>query len=354
MENQRKKTRQIRLGNLTIGGDSPIVVQSMTKTDTRDASATTAQIHALEAVGCEAVRVAVVDMEAAEALRSIKSQIHIPLIADIHFDHRLALKAIANGVDGLRINPGNIGGAEKIKAVVSAAKDKGIPIRIGVNGGSLEKHLLQQYGHPTAEALVQSAAWHIGLLEDLNFTDIKVSLKASDVRKTVEAYRLFAQRFDYPTHIGISEAGPLATGTIKSAVGLGVLLYDGIGDTMRVSLTANPVEEIRVAYAILKSLGLRQKGADLVSCPTCGRCAMDIRSLAGQVESYLAGINKPIKVAVMGCPVNGPGEAKEADIGIAGGAERGILFKKGKVVKKIAQHELLSVLIEEINAYEIE
>lgn len=324
------------------------MVQSMTKTDTRDVDATVEQIKALEAAHCEAIRVAVVDIEAAQAIKKIKEQITIPLIADIHFDHRLALEAIAQGIDGLRINPGNIGSREKVERVVKASQDKQIPIRIGVNAGSLEKRLLKKYGHPTAEALVESAAWHIGILEDLNFTDIKVSLKASDVPRTVEAYQLFAQKFDYPLHIGISEAGPAFTGTIKSAAGLGILLFDGIGDTMRVSLSADPVEEVVVAYQILKSLGIRQIGPDLISCPTCGRCEVDIRSLAREVENHLKDIKEPLKIAVMGCPVNGPGEAKEADIGIAGGKGVGILFKKGKIIKKVPEDRLLEVLLSEI------
>ncbi|MBI5026740.1 MAG: flavodoxin-dependent (E)-4-hydroxy-3-methylbut-2-enyl-diphosphate synthase [Nitrospirae bacterium] len=344
----RKQTRQITLGRLKIGGDAPIVVQSMTKTDTADIALTVAQIKELEAAGCEAIRVAVPDMDAAAAISKIKKAISIPLIADIHFDYRLALKAIKHGADGLRINPGNIGDFDKVKKVVNACKDKGIPIRIGVNAGSLEKRLLKKYGHPTADALVESAEGHIRLLEDLGFTAIKVSLKASDVMKTVEAYRLFSRKFDYPLHIGISEAGLAFSGTIKSSVGLGILLSEGIGDTVRVSLTASPVEEVKVAYEILKSLGLRQKGPEIISCPTCGRCRIDIKGLVEKVEAKLSDIRNPLKIAVMGCVVNGPGEAREADIGIAGGKGMGILFKHGKVVKKLREGELLDALMREI------
>ncbi|MDP3298139.1 MAG: flavodoxin-dependent (E)-4-hydroxy-3-methylbut-2-enyl-diphosphate synthase [Thermodesulfovibrionia bacterium] len=348
---RKQVTKQITLGNLKIGGGAPVVVQSMTKTDTRDAASTVAQIKRLEAAGCEAVRVAVLDYNAAKAIKAIKKAIKIPLIADVHFDYKLALESITNGVDGLRINPGNIGDKLKIKEVVSAAKDKGIPIRIGVNAGSLEKDLLKKYGHPTAEALVESAKRHIKILEDLNFTSIKVSLKASDVMKTVEAYRLFSKKFNYPLHIGISEAGPAFSGTIKSAVGLGILLSESIGDTIRVSLTADPVEEVRVAYEILKSLHLRQKGPEIISCPTCGRCQIDIKGLVNKVEAELTNIKNPIKVAVMGCVVNGPGEAREADIGIAGGKGIGILFKHGKVVKKFKEQELFKTLMKEIKKF---
>ena len=348
---RKQVTKQITLGNLKIGGGAPVVVQSMTKTDTRDAASTVAQIKRLEAAGCEAVRVAVLDYNAAKAIKAIKKAIKIPFIADVHFDYKLALESIANGIDGLRINPGNIGDKLKIKEVVNAAKDRGIPIRIGVNAGSLEKELLKKYGHPTAEALVESAKRHIKILENLNFTSIKVSLKASDVTKTVEAYRLFSKKFNYPLHIGISEAGPAFSGTIKSAVGLGILLSEGIGDTIRVSLTADPVEEVRVAYEILKSLHLRQKGPEIISCPTCGRCQIDIKGLVNKVEAELTNIKNPIKVAVMGCVVNGPGEAREADIGIAGGKGIGILFKHGKVVKKFKERELFKTLMGEIKKF---
>ena len=320
----------------------------MTKTDTCDVPATVSQIKRLQSAGCEAIRVAVLNNDAALAIKAIQKKIKIPLIADIHFDHKLALQSIASGVDGLRINPGNIGSKLKVKEVVAAAKDNKIPIRIGVNAGSLEKDLLIKYKHPTAKALVASAGRHIRILEDLKFNSIKVSLKASDVMKTVDAYRLFSEKYRYPVHIGISEAGPAFTGTVKSAVGLGILLSEGIGNTIRVSLTADPVEEVKVAYEILKSLHLRQAGPELISCPTCGRCKVDIRGIVNKVEARLERLNKPIKVAVMGCVVNGPGEAREADIGIAGGRGMGILFKNGKVVKTIKERELFSTLMREI------
>jgi len=321
----------------------------MTKTDTRNVTATVRQIRKLEKAGCEIVRLAVVDLTAAESLAQIRRAVRIPIIADIHFDYRLALAALAGGVDGLRINPGNIGERSKVKKVVDAARNRQVPIRIGVNAGSLERHLLKKYGHPTAEALVESAAGHIRILEDLNYTNIKVSLKASNVPQTVEAYRLFSKKFRYPLHIGISEAGPVFTGTIKSSVGLGILLSEGIGDTMRISLTADPVEEVRVAWEILKSLGLRTHGPEIVSCPTCGRCQIQLRGIATEVEKRLRNLDRPLKVAVMGCVVNGPGEAREADIGIAGGKGVGILFRKGQVVRKVPEDELLNVLMEEID-----
>jgi (E)-4-hydroxy-3-methylbut-2-enyl-diphosphate synthase len=347
-KSERKRTRTIYVGHVPVGGGNPIVVQSMTKTDTRNVKSTINQISSLEAEGCEIVRLAVPDTDAAKALGKIKKSVHIPLIADIHFDWRLALKSIEQGSDGLRINPGNIGAKWKVKEVVTAAQEKGIPIRVGVNAGSLERELFKKYGGSKPEALVESAERQIHVLEGMNFTNVKVSLKASGVMKTVEAYRLFSERCDYPLHIGISEAGPQFTGTIKSSVGLGILLSEGIGDTIRVSLTAEPEEEVRVAYEILKSLGLRKKGVDIISCPTCGRCRIDLRRLATEVESRLRNIDKPIKVAVMGCVVNGPGEAREADFGIAGGKGRGILFKKGKVVRQIKERELLDALLKEI------
>jgi (E)-4-hydroxy-3-methylbut-2-enyl-diphosphate synthase len=345
----RRKTRIIHVGNVAVGGGSPISVQSMTKTDTRDARATARQIRLLARAGCEIIRIAVPDMEAAKALGMIKKSSSIPVISDIHFDWRLALEAIKQGVDGLRINPGNIGARWKVAEVVAAAKERNIPMRIGVNAGSLSKKLLGKYGRPSPEALVESAAEHIEILESLRFREIKVSLKASNVPTTVEAYRLFSRRFRYPLHIGISEAGPSFTGMIKSSVGLGILLSAGIGDTMRVSLSADPIEEVRVAYEILKSLGLREKGATLISCPTCGRCEIDIRGLASKVEDRLKNVDKKVTVAVMGCVVNGPGEAREADIGIAGGKGTGLLFKKGKVVKRLPEKELLEALMKEIN-----
>ncbi len=345
---KRKPTKQISLGNIKIGKGAPVVVQSMAKTDTRDIASTVAQIRKLQKAGCEVVRIAVLNAEAADAVKGIKKKIKIPLIADIHFDHRLAMTVMEHGVDGLRINPGNIGSTQKIKEVVSSAKDKGIPIRIGVNAGSLEKDLLRKYKHPNARVLVESAARHIKILEDLKFRAIKVSLKASNVMRTVDAYRLFAEKFRYPVHIGISEAGPAFPGTIKSAVGLGILLSEGIGDTLRVSLTADPVEEVKVAFEILKSLNIRQIGPELISCPTCGRCQVNLRDIVEKVETKLAGIKKPIKIAVMGCVVNGPGEAREADIGIAGGKGTGLLFKNGKVVKTLKERELFSTLMKEI------
>lgn len=346
---KRKKTRKIYVGQVPIGGGAPVAVQSMTKTDTRDVPATVRQIRRLQKAGCEIIRLAVVDMEAAEALGRIRKAVTIPLIADIHFDYRLALEALEAGVDGLRINPGNIGERSRVRKVVEAARQRQVPIRIGVNAGSLEKHLLKKYGHPTAEALVDSAAGHIRILEDLHYTNIKVSLKASNVPQTVAAYRLFSKRFRYPLHIGISEAGPVFTGTIKSSVGLGILLSEGIGDTMRVSLTADPVEEVRVAWEILKSLGVREHGPAIISCPTCGRCQIGLRNIATEVEKKLQRLDAPLKVAVMGCVVNGPGEAREADIGIAGGKGVGILFKKGQVVRKVRESELLQTLLSELD-----
>jgi (E)-4-hydroxy-3-methylbut-2-enyl-diphosphate synthase len=309
---------------------------------------TVLQIKRLQAAGCEAVRVAVLNADAAGAIKSIIKKIKIPLIADVHFDHRLALSALENGAEGLRINPGNIGSRLKVREVVHAAKDKGVPIRIGVNAGSLEKDLLRKYKNPTAKALVESAGRHIRILEDLNFRSIKISLKASDVIKTVEAYRLFSQKYRYPLHIGISEAGPAFSGTIKSAIGLGILLSEGIGDTMRVSLTADPVEEVKVAYEILAALHVRQRGPELISCPTCGRCQIDMRGIVEKVENRIAGVKRPLKIAVMGCIVNGPGEAREADIGIAGGKGMGILFKQGKIIKTVKERELFSTLMREI------
>ena len=345
---KRKKTRVIHVGQVPIGGGHPIPVQSMTKTDTRNVKATVKQIQSLVLSGCEIIRIAVPDAEAAKALGRIKQLVPIPVIADIHFDWRLALEAIRQGVDGLRINPGNIGAKWKVAEVVSAASDKAVPIRIGVNAGSLSRKLLEKYSHPTPEALLESAEEHINILEGLGFKEIKVSLKASSVLTTVDAYRLFSRRFRYPLHVGISEAGPSFTGMIKSSVGLGILLAEGIGDTMRVSLSADPEEEVRVGYEILKSLGLREKGVNLISCPTCGRCEIDIRGLASKVENRLKDIRKPLTVAVMGCVVNGPGEAREADIGIAGGKGFGLLFKKGKVVRKLDEDKLLDALLKEI------
>lgn len=345
---KRRNTRQISIGNVKIGGGAPISVQSMTNTDTRDHLSTISQIRRLESIGCEIIRVAVPDMEAVEKLREIKKSISVPLIADIHFDYRLALRAVEEGVDSLRINPGNIGGKAKVKAVVEVAKERKIPIRIGINSGSIEKRLLTKYGHPTPEAMVESALSNIDMLESLNFDDIKVSLKASNVLDTVEAYRLMSQKVDYPLHIGITEAGTSFSGTIKSSIGIGILLNEGIGDTIRVSLTADPMEEIRAGYEILKALGLRYRGINLISCPTCGRCEIDLINLANEIEGRLTHITMPLNIAVMGCVVNGPGEAKEADIGIAGGKKIGILFKKGRAVKKIKEMDFVDVFVQEV------
>ena len=344
----RRKTRQIELGGVKIGGGAPLAVQSMTNTDTRDTAATTDQIHRLEDQGCEIVRVAVPDAEAASALAGIKNRIHIPLVADIHFDSRLALKALDSGADGLRINPGNIGPADKVRRVVSAAAERGIPIRIGVNAGSLEKDLLSRFGGATAEAMVLSALNHVRILEDLNFFDIKISLKASDIHRTLQAYRLLAEKVDYPFHAGITEAGSLLSGSIKSAAGLALLLSEGLADTLRVSLTAPPEDEVRVAYRILSALEIRQRGPDIISCPVCGRCEVDISRIAEDIERNLAKLTAPLKVAVMGCMVNGPGEAKEADIGLACGRGTGVIFKQGKVWRKVEEHEIVEVFVAEV------
>lgn len=345
---KNKKTRQIHIGNVAVGGNAPVAVQSMCSTDTRNIVATVAQIQALSDTGCEIIRCAVPDADAATALSKIKAQVTIPVVADIHFDYKLALQVLQGGIDGLRLNPGNIGETWKIAEVVKAAAERKVPIRIGVNAGSLEKHLLEKYGHPTAEAMVESALGHIRILEELNYREIKVSLKASDVPKTVEAYRLLSQQVDYPMHIGITEAGTIFSGTIKSSVGLGILLYDGIGDTLRVSLTGDPLDEVRVGYEILKSLGLRQRGVNFVSCPTCGRCQIDLISVAEEVERRLQTVDKPITVAVMGCAVNGPGEAREADLGVAGGKGEGLIFRKGEVICKVAEADLADALLAEI------
>ncbi|MFH2011317.1 MAG: flavodoxin-dependent (E)-4-hydroxy-3-methylbut-2-enyl-diphosphate synthase [Pseudomonadota bacterium] len=345
---KRRHTRQISIGNVKIGGDAPISVQSMTNTDTRDYQSTITQIRRLESIGCEIIRVAVPDMEAAENLAKIKKGISIPLVADIHFDYRLALMAVKEGVDALRINPGNIGGKAKVKSVVEAAKEKQLPIRIGVNSGSIEKRLLTKYGHPTPEAMVESTLRNIDMLESLNFQDIKVSLKASSVKDTVEAYKLISKKVDYPLHIGVTEAGTTFSGTVKSSIGMGILLNEGIGDTIRVSLTADPIDEVRTGYEILKALGLRQRGINLISCPTCGRCEINLIELVNDIECRLAHITVPLNVAIMGCVVNGPGEAKEADIGIAGGKGSGLLFKGGKVVKKVKEEEIADVFVKEV------
>ena len=344
----RKITRVVRVGGVGIGGGAPVTVQSMTNTKTEDIGATVEQIHALAEAGCEIVRCAVPTMEAAEALREIRRQITIPLVADIHFDYRLALKAIESGVDKVRINPGNIGSEERVRAVAESAKEHGIPIRIGVNSGSLEKPLLEKYGGVTAEALVESALSQAMILEKMQFTDIVISIKASDVPLCVEAYELLSQRTDYPLHIGITEAGTPYDGTVKSAVGLGILLHEGIGDTLRVSLTGDPVEEIRAGKAILKAAGLRKGGIEVVSCPTCGRTQIDLITLAEQVNEMVRDMPLDLKVAVMGCVVNGPGEAREADIGIAGGIGEGLLIRHGEVIRKVPENRLLEALREEL------
>jgi len=344
---QRRKSRPLHLGGITVGGNAPVSVQSMTNTDTADVMATRAQIGRLTEAGCEIVRVAVPDQQAARALPDIMRGLTVPLVADIHFDYRLALAAIDAGVDGLRINPGNIGGRDKVVAVVQAAQQRHIPIRIGVNAGSLEKDLLRK--GVTPEAMVQSALRHVSILEDLGFYDIKISLKASDVPLMLTAYRMLADKVDYPFHIGVTEAGTIFSGSIKSAVGIGALLWEGLGDTVRVSLTGDPVQEVRAAYEILKALGLRRRGVELISCPTCGRTRIDLARIAGEVEQRLAFIERPIKVAVMGCAVNGPGEAKHADVGIAGGNGEGLIFRKGQVIRKVPENLLVEELMKEID-----
>ena len=345
----RKETRKISVGNVTIGGDNNVVIQSMTNTKTKDIEATVKQILELEKVGCEIIRVACLDLKDAEAIKEIKKRIHIPIVADIHFDYKIALKAIESGVDKLRINPGNIGGRDRVEKVVNACKEKNIPIRIGVNAGSLEKELLEKYGgSPTAEAMVESALKHIKILEELDFYDIAISLKASDLDLCIKAYEKASESFDYPLHIGITEAGTAFSGTIKSSIGLGVLLREGIGNTLRVSLSDDPVEEVKVAKEILKDCRLYKKSPTFISCPTCGRTQIDLIPIAKEVENFLQTIEADIKVAVMGCAVNGPGEAREADIGIAGGIEEGLLFKKGEIIKKVPQSEIVEVLKKEI------
>ena len=344
----REATKKIRIGDITIGGGSPIAIQSMTNTRTEDVEATAAQILALEKAGCEIIRCAVPTMEAAEALAEIKKKIHIPLVADIHFDHRLAIAAIENGADKIRINPGNIGDAGRVQAVVDKAKEYKVAIRVGVNSGSLEKALVEKYGGVTAEGLVKSAMDKVHLIEEMGYDNLVVSIKSSDVMMCVEAHRRIAEVCPYPLHVGITEAGTLLAGNIKSSIGLGLILNQGIGDTIRVSLTGDPVEEIKSAKLILKTLGLRKGGIEVVSCPTCGRTKIDLIGLANQVEQMVADIPLDIKVAVMGCVVNGPGEAKEADIGIAGGIGEGLLIKKGQVVKKVKEEQLLETLRQEL------
>lgn len=346
---ERRQTRPLQVGGVQVGGGAPIAVQSMTNTHTDDAEATLAQIRELAEAGCDIIRCAVPDMAAAEGLKRICKESPIPVVADIHFDYKLALAAIEAGVDALRLNPGNIGGEEKVRAVVEAARERNIPIRIGVNAGSLPKDLLEKYGHPTAEALVEAAWRHIHILEDMDYRNIKISLKCHDVPMTLAAYRLMASQCDYPLHVGITEAGTVNSGIIKSAVGVGALLAEGIGDTIRISLTGDPVNEVRTAYEILKSLGLRSYGPTLISCPTCGRTRINLEKLALEVEKRLANIKDTITVAVMGCVVNGPGEAREADVGLAGGVGEGLIFRKGEVLRKVPEDQLVAELFKEID-----
>ncbi|MEL7596994.1 MAG: flavodoxin-dependent (E)-4-hydroxy-3-methylbut-2-enyl-diphosphate synthase [Clostridiaceae bacterium] len=346
---ERRKTKKIKIGKIYIGGDSKISVQSMNNTDTRDVEATVKQIKDLEMAGCDITRCAVPDMEAARALKKIVSSVNIPVVADIHFDYRLALEAIENGVAALRINPGNIGSIKRVKIVANAAKERKIPIRVGVNSGSLEKEILKKYGKVCPEALVESALNHVEILENLNFKDIVISIKSSNVVQMIESYRIISSKVDYPLHVGVTEAGTVWRGTIKSSVGIGTLLSEGIGDTIRVSLTGNPVEEIKVGREILKSLDYIKEGIEIISCPTCGRTNINLIQLANEAEERLAGCNKNLKVAIMGCVVNGPGEAREADIGIAGGIGEGLIFKKGKIIKKVKEDKLIDELINEIN-----
>jgi len=349
---KRKKTRRIKVGNVSVGGTAPVIVQSMTNTFTQDVPSTISQIHRLEKAGCEIVRVAVSDHESAEAISLIKKEISIPIIADIHFDYRLAIASAKANADGLRINPGNIGGKKRVKAVVDCAKDVNIPIRIGVNSGSLEKDILKKYNGVSAEAMVESALRHVDLIRSFDFHHIKISIKASDVHRTVDAYRLLSSKTDLPLHVGVTEAGGLYSGIVKSSLGIGMLLSEGIGDTIRVSLTRDPVEEVRVGYEILKALDIRRHGPDIISCPTCGRCKIDLFNILERVENALLLKPTPIKLAIMGCVVNGPGEAKEADIGVAGGDGTGILFKKGKVIKKFPEDKIVEVLLAEVDKFD--
>ena len=346
---ERRISKKVKVGNTYVGGDAPITIQSMTTTDTRNVEDTLNQINELYKVGCDIVRCAVLDMDAAKALKEITTKSPIPVVADIHFDYRLAVESIESGVSALRINPGNIGSEEKVKIVAEKCKEKNIPIRIGVNSGSLEKDILERDGKPTAQGLVESALRHVKILEKLDFNDIVISIKSSDVRMMIDCYRLIGDKCDYPLHLGVTESGTVTKGTIKSSIGIGTLLAEGIGDTIRVSLTSDPVDEIKVAIEILKSLGLKKGGVNFVSCPTCGRTQINLINIANEVEKRLENCNKDIKVAVMGCVVNGPGEAREADIGIAGGKGEGIIFKKGEIIKKVKEEELINALMEEIN-----
>lgn len=345
---KRKDTFKIKIGNTYIGDKEPISVQSMTNTDTRDAISTVAQIKELENCGCDIVRCAVPDMEAADSIKKIVNKVNIPLVADIHFDYRLALKSIENGVDALRINPGNIGDIDKVKKVVEAAKERNIPIRIGVNSGSLEKNILNKYGKVCPEALVESAMDHVIIFEKLDFHNIVISIKSSNVNQMIESYKIISNKVKYPLHLGVTEAGTIWRGTIKSSIGIGALLSQGIGDTIRVSLTGDPIEEVKTGKEILKTLGLIKSGIEFISCPTCGRTQIDIIKIANEVERRLDNCNKSIKIAVMGCVVNGPGEAKEADIGIAGGKGEGLIFKRGKIIKKVREEYLVDELIDQI------
>ncbi|WP_304650481.1 flavodoxin-dependent (E)-4-hydroxy-3-methylbut-2-enyl-diphosphate synthase [Thalassobacillus sp. CUG 92003] len=345
----RKDTRPVQVGNLTIGGQDQVVVQSMTTTKTEDVEATVAEIHRLEEAGCQIVRVACPNEQAADAIPEIKKRINIPLVVDIHFDYKMALKAIEGGADKIRINPGNIGRREKVEAVVNAAKAKGVPIRIGVNAGSLEKHIIQKYGYPTADGMVESALHHIQILEELDFHDIIVSLKASDVKLAIEAYEKAAEAISYPLHLGITEAGTQFAGTVKSSAGLGAILSKGIGSTLRISLSADPVEEVKVGRELLKTFGLAANAATLISCPTCGRIEIDLISIANEVEEYIQTIKAPIKVAVLGCAVNGPGEAREADIGIAGARGEGLLFRHGEIIRKVPEDIMVDELKKEVD-----
>lgn len=344
----RKLTRKVKVGKVYVGGDAPVTIQSMTNTDTRDVEATLKQIRELYNAGCEIIRCTVPDVEAAEAIKEIVKQSPIPVVADIHFDYRLALKVVENGISAVRINPGNIGSIERVRMVAEACKAKNIPIRIGVNSGSLEKEILERDGKPTAKGLVESALAHVKILEAVDFHDIVISIKSSDVKMMIDAYRLMSEKVDYPLHLGVTESGTPFRGTIKSSIGIGTLLAEGIGDTIRVSLTSDPIEEIKVAKEMLKALGLRKGGLEFVSCPTCGRTQIKLIEIANEVERRLEGNNKDIKVAVMGCIVNGPGEAREADIGIAGGKGEGIIFKKGEIIKKCKEEDLIEELMKEI------
>ncbi len=350
----RRKTRQVNVGGIAIGGGAPISVQTMTKTKTADIEATVKQIREAAEAGCDIVRVTVNDKEAAEAISKIVSQSPIPVVADIHFNHIFALKALIAGVAKVRLNPGNIGSKERIREVLTIAKDKRIPIRIGVNSGSLEKDILEKYGYPTAEALYESAMRHVGICDEFGFKDVVISVKSTDVRLMIDAYRLVAQRTDIPLHLGVTEAGPTRSGTIKSSVGIGALLSEGIGDTIRVSLTDEPVKEVEVGKEILRSLGLTSRNIELIACPTCGRLEVDLFGIMAQLEEKLAGIKKPIKIAVLGCAVNGPGEASEADIGIAAGKGVGILYRKGEVIKRVKEEEIVKAILEEVERFKVE